>query len=172
MPGSLLAKHDDSVVYQLPYRSGIVHRVVQGYNGVTHRDHDQYAVDFGMREGSTVCAARDGVVVDLREDSEVGGPEQEYRDKSNFVSIRHADGTIGEYYHLLHDGVLVEIGQRVKAGDPIALSGNTGYSNRPHLHFGVYSAVDGSHIQSHPVTFISREGTFTNPRPGSFYTAR
>jgi len=169
--GDMHAQHDDSALYQLPYPSGFSHRVVQGYNGMTHHGHDQYAVDFGMREGSSVCAARDGVVVDLREDSKVGGPEQEYRDKSNFVSIRHADGTIGEYYHLKYEGVLVEIGQHVQAGDRIGLSGNTGYSSRPHLHFGVYSAVDGNHIESHPVTFTSRQGSFTTPRRGRIYTA-
>lgn len=170
--GDVHAEHDDSVLYRLPYEPGTSHRVVQGHNGRTHREHDQYAVDFGMSEGAVVCAARDGVVVDLREDSEVGGPEEEYRDQSNFVSIRHADGTIGEYYHLRHEGVLVDIGQQVKAGQRIALSGNTGYSSRPHLHFGVYSAVDGKHIQSHPVTFITQQGRLSAPRPGRVYTAQ
>ena len=145
----------------------------QGYNGrLSHRDVNQYAVDFAMPEGTTVCAAREGVVVDLKESSNTGGPDKKHTDESNYVSIAHADGTIGEYHHLKVDGVLVEIGDRVTAGQPIALSGNTGYSTFPHLHFGVYSAADGERLQSHPITFTTAQGTVAEPRAGRVYTAR
>jgi murein DD-endopeptidase MepM/ murein hydrolase activator NlpD len=170
--GSMHARHDDATRYRLPFERGKTHRVSQGYNGRwTHRGPDRYAVDFAMPEGTTVCAAREGVVVDLKKSSKTGGPDKKYQDESNYVSIAHADGTIGEYHHLQYDGVLVEIGDRVAAGHPIALSGNTGYSTLPHLHFGVYSAIDGSHRQSQRLTFVTRQGTVTEPLAGRTYTA-
>lgn len=170
--GRLNARHDDKILYLLPFEKGGSHRVIQGYNGrLTHRDSNRYAVDFAMPEGTKVCAAREGIVVDLKESSAVGGPEKKFQDESNFVSIAHADGTIGEYHHLKHDGVLVEIGQQVTAGQPIALSGSTGYSTSPHLHFGVCSAMNAERLQSHRVTFTTREGIVAKPVEGRTYTA-
>jgi murein DD-endopeptidase MepM/ murein hydrolase activator NlpD len=171
--GSMHAKHDDKVIYRLPFKAGTSCRVTQGYDGrLTHNGPDRYAVDFAMREGTPVCAARAGVVVDLKESSQTGGPRRKYKDEANYVSIAHADGTIGEYHHLKYEGVLVEVGQKIKAGQRIALSGNTGYSTLPHLHFGVYSAVDGTRLQSHRVTFAARRGLITEPREGRTYTAK
>ncbi len=171
--GSIYAEHDAGTLYLLPFTAGTSCRVSQGYNGrLTHHDRDRYAVDFAMPEGTTVCAAREGIVVDLCESSKTGGPHRKYRNTSNYVSIAHTDGTIGEYHHLQHDGVLVEIGDRVAAGQPIGLSGDTGYSTLPHLHFGVYSAVDAEHLQSHPITFDTRQGLVAEPCEGRAYTAQ
>jgi len=170
--GSMSARHNNEARYRLPFKQGETHEVSQGYNGRwSHRGQDRYAVDFAMPEGTTVCAAREGVVVDLKESSQTGGPDKKYRDECNYVSIAHADGTIGEYDHLQYEGALVEIGDRVTAGQSIALSGNTGYSTFPHLHFGVYSAVDASHRQSHRLTFVTREEIITEPLAGKTYTA-
>ncbi len=170
--GSMSARHNDETRYRLPLQKSATYRVSQGYNGRwSHRGQDQYAVDFAMPEGTTVCAARDGVVVDLKESSKTGGPDKKYQDECNYVSIAHVDGTIAEYQHLKYDGVLVEIDARVTAGQAIAISGNTGYSTLPHLHFGVYSAVDGSHRQSHRLTFVTREGIVTEPLARKTYTA-
>lgn len=171
--GRLNAKHDVKALYLLPFEKGQSHQVIQSYAGrLTHHGYNRYAVDFAMPEGTAVCAARDGIVVDLKEYFETGGPKKEYENQSNFVSIAHADGTIGEYHHLKHDGVLVEIGQQVKAGQPIALSGSTGYSTAPHLHFGVYSAANAKRLQSHALTFTTQEGTVTWPAEGKVYTAQ
>jgi murein DD-endopeptidase MepM/ murein hydrolase activator NlpD len=171
--GSIHARHGDKTLYGLPFEKGRTFRVSQGYNGrLSHRGANQYAVDFAMPEGTTVCAAREGVVVDLKESSNTGGPDKKQKDESNYISIAHADGTIGEYHHLKFEGVLVEVGDRVVAGQPIALSGNTGYSTFPHLHFGVYSAADSERMQSHPITFSTAQGMVSEPRAGRVYTAR
>jgi murein DD-endopeptidase MepM/ murein hydrolase activator NlpD len=171
--GSLHAEHGDDVLYELPYEPGTSHKVSQGYNGkLTHQGQEQYAVDFAMEEGTAVCAARAGVVVDVKESSKTGGPRRKYKDDSNYVSIAHTDGTIGEYHHLQYNRVLVEVGQRVDVGTIIALSGNTGYSTCPHLHFGVYSAVDATTLKSHRVTFSARQGTVAEPVEGRTYTAK
>jgi len=164
---------DENVVYRLPFEVGRSYRVAQGYHGEqTHDGRDRYAVDFAMRKGTPVCAARAGVVVDLKESSKIGGSDEKFRRDSNYVCILHADGTVAEYHHLHYDSVLVEVGQRVETGERIALSGNTGYSTGPHLHFGVYSAVSGRRRQSHPVTFATAQGLVREPREGQRYTAK
>ncbi|UCD53017.1 MAG: M23 family metallopeptidase [Phycisphaerales bacterium] len=167
------APPDDKVLYRLPFAAGRSYRVAQGYNGKrTHEGRDRYAVDFAMRKGTSVCVARAGVVVDLEESSKTGGSDKKFRRRSNYVCIAHDDGTVAEYHHLHYDGVLVEVGQRVEAGQRIAISGNTGYSTGPHLHFGVYSAVSGRRSQSHPVTFTTAEGIVREPVKGQTYTAK
>jgi murein DD-endopeptidase MepM/ murein hydrolase activator NlpD len=171
--GRMGAKHDGRTRYLLPFEKGQSHQVIQSYGGrLTHHGYNRYAIDFAMPEGTTVCAAREGVVVDLKESSTSGGPDKEFENQSNFVSVAHADGTIGEYHHLKRDGVLVKIGQRVTAGQPVALSGNTGYSTSPHVHFGVYSAADAKHLQSHPMTFTTGQGIVAKPIEGRVYTAK
>jgi murein DD-endopeptidase MepM/ murein hydrolase activator NlpD len=167
------ARHNDEARYCLPFKKDEAHQVCQGYSGRwTHHGQDRYAVDFAMPEGTTVCAAREGVVIDLKESSKTGGPDKTYRSLSNYVSIVHPDGTVAEYDHLKYDGVLVKIGDRVTTGQSIGISGNTGYSTLPHLHFGVYSAIDGSRRQSHRLTFVTDEGIVVEPVVGRTYTAK
>ncbi len=51
--------------------------------------------------------------------------------------VRHVDGTVARYIHLKKNGVLVRLGNKVRQGQKIALSGNTGQTGGPHLHFDV-----------------------------------
>ena len=90
-----------------------------------------------MPVGSAVHAAREGVVINVAHRFFRGGTTQEVRDEANFVQILHDDGTTAVYAHLQPNGLRVRSGQRVQAGQPIGLSGNTGYSTAPHLHFVV-----------------------------------
>lgn len=169
--GDIHAEHDESVLYRLPFEKKKSFRVLQSYHGeFSHQGAHAYTVDFAMREGMSVCAARDGIVVDTQDKFDEGGAKEYFKTRSNFVTIAHADGTLGEYHHLKHHGVLVALGQKVSAGDVIGLSGNTGYSSLPHLHFGVYSPKDGRTMQSHPVAFRTAQGIIREPVKRRHYT--
>ena len=68
--GSKDAKHNDAYVYRLPYKAGTSQMVSQGYNGeFTHFGKSQYAVDFNLKEGTEVYAAREGIVIITKTDS-------------------------------------------------------------------------------------------------------
>ena len=172
-PGRARARSDAHVLYRLPFEEGRAFRVAQGYDtNRTHKGRDRYSVDFAMRKGTSVCAARAGIVVDLKESSKTGGSHEKFRHDSNYICIAHDDGTVAEYHHLHYQGVLVEVGEHVEAGQRIAISGNTGYSTGPHLHFGVYAAVSGRRSQSQPIAFVTAEGLIREPVEGEVYAAR
>lgn len=129
---------DTSYAYGLPYEKGKSYRMVQGYfSSFTHKE--RAALDFKMKRGTKICAARDGVVVRVKEDGDRGGLKRKYRPYGNYVIIQHADSSRAGYWHLKKNGVLVNTGDQVKKGQVIAISGKTGYSFIPHLHFLVWS---------------------------------
>jgi murein DD-endopeptidase MepM/ murein hydrolase activator NlpD len=126
----------DSHVYDLPFAKGANYRVVQGYGGLFSHSNIA-ALDFEMPEGTPIHATRGGTVFALREDSNEGGLGKKYKNKANYIMIRHEDGSYGCYWHLQKDGVVVKKGQRVGQGQLIGYSGATGQVWRPHLHFSV-----------------------------------
>lgn len=168
--GSLTAVHDNSVVYQLPYAVGKEFKVTQGYHGeFSHTGADEYAIDWKMPIGTQVYAARGGTVVKAKDDSDVGGPDRKYEDCANTVMIQHSDGTIGIYAHLKKGGCKVKVGDHVKTGDLIALSGNTGFTSGPHLHFSVFKTRSGRERQSLPVRFQTANGVSIQLAEGRNY---
>jgi len=167
--GSKDARPDRSYIYRLPYAIGTSHMVSQGYNGITHTGHSQYAVDFKMDVGTKVYAARSGIVVKTKDDSDKRGFSKAFAKYGNYVTILHNDGTFGTYYHLKKGGVLVDVGERIERGDAIGYSGNTGYTSGPHLHFAVFKALESLKTKSIPVKFISVKGIVINPKKGNYY---
>lgn len=138
--GNPSSRHDQTL-YELPFGRKRKHKIIQGFGGSFSHDSEQsrYAVDINTQVGDTIYAARSGLVIRTRDQfTERGG--REMRDKANLVNILHNDGTIASYVHLDYQGVLVKAGQEVKAGDPIGISGFTGFTTTPHLHFVVREA--------------------------------
>jgi murein DD-endopeptidase MepM/ murein hydrolase activator NlpD len=132
-------KEDTSYVYDLPFEEGKAYYMVQGYfSSFTHKE--RAALDFKMKRGSKICAAREGVVIRVKEDGDRGGLKRRLRAYGNYVIIQHPDSSRAGYWHIQKDGALVNVGDTVKKGQPIALSGKTGYSAIPHLHFLVWSS--------------------------------
>lgn len=122
----------------LPFPKGKAVTVSQGNNGYfSHYGSSEYAIDFPVEEGTEIVAAREGTVWAVRGDSNSGCATEDCADQANYVIIDHGDATFGIYYHLKKDGALVTPGTKVCKGQKIALSGNTGFSSGPHLHFAV-----------------------------------
>lgn len=154
---------DTSFVYSLPYETGTSQLFVQGSNSkLSHKN--ELAYDFKMKPGTKICAARGGIVTDVRADSDKGGLKPENLSDGNYIYIQHNDGSIACYWHLQKDGVLVKEGDRVEKGEVIGYSGNTGYSAFPHLHFQVNDA-SGKEIV---VRFATSKGNLYL-RPGKLY---
>jgi murein DD-endopeptidase MepM/ murein hydrolase activator NlpD len=158
-------KPDAKFAYALPFEKGTHCRVDQGYFGTFSHQRgtaDQYALDFNQPAGTPVCAARAGVVVAVRGDSNVGGPNMElYKNAANYIVIKHADGTYGDYWHLRHFSPLVILGQTVKQGQRIGQVGATGAASCPHLHFDVSVPDKDSTKVTYPVKFATESGIKT-----------
>jgi len=95
--------------------------------------------------GLPILAAADGIVSIMRDGMKdqpklfapnaAGGP-------GNYVVIDHGNGEFALYGHLRKGSIRVRQGQRVSAGEPIGLCGNSGASEIPHLHFQLQTAAD------------------------------
>ena len=137
---------DTSYVYSLPFEEGTSSRIVQGYFGpFSHKE--RAALDFKMKKGTKILAAREGIVIRVKEDGRRGGWNRKYRSEGNNIVIQHPDGSRAGYWHLQHNGALVDVGDTVKKGQLIALSGKTGYAAMPHLHFLVWRSGTGGWSQ-------------------------
>lgn len=107
-------------------------------------------IDFGVSY-DPVYAARAGTVVR----SGGGG------DSGNYLIIRHSNGLYTNYQHL--SSKLVSVGDKVTTSKQIAVSGNTGYSTGPHLHFSVTTQLGLDSRNSvaysvNPLNYLPRTG--------------
>ena len=142
--------------------------VSQGFDGgKTHVDEEsRYAIDIAMPLGTQILAARGGVVMDVEEDFNRGGTDiEKYAEKANHVRILHDDGTMSLYAHLGLASVIVRPGAKVRRGQLIARSGNTGFSSGPHLHFAIQQNT-GMKMISLPFEFRRPDGSSAPPREG------
>ncbi|MCM1067916.1 MAG: M23 family metallopeptidase [Muribaculaceae bacterium] len=131
-----------------------------GYRRRFRRMHK--GVDLKVNIGDTIRAAFDG---------RVRITNFERRGYGNYVVVRHTNDLETVYGHL--SGFLVEPGAYVKAGDPIALGGNTGRSTGPHLHFETRymgyainpcAIFDFANQTTHTDTYTFDKNTYQNAR--------
>ena len=99
--------------------------VTRGQTSAGGSEEEHPGIDIAVPIGSIVRAAGGGVVLQT-------GTQEEY---GNFVLLEHPEGYQSKYGHLSR--ILAVQGARVRAGEVIALSGNSGRSSAPHLHFEI-----------------------------------
>ncbi len=109
---------------------------VKAWGGPMTQDfHDGFrARDFGIPIGSTVGAAAEGTVIAVK------SPQAWNGGYGGTVILKHAHGAQTLYAHL--SKITVEVGQHVDQSETIALSGSTGRSTGPHMHFEIRSDCD------------------------------
>ena len=142
--------------YVLPWNVGSTYTMFQGNCSQLGGHRDTFAYDFDLDMGDPVLAARAGIAIivndQFSDDDHIEGHE-------NNVFVEHDDGTVVRYTHLMQNGAMVTQGQAVQAGDLLGLSGNSGNSAGPHLHFQAFrdrSSFNKSNAI--PITFTNAAG--------------
>jgi len=106
--------------YIIPFKKRPI-KIGQSFNEGSQEDWPEdsedmtYSIDFLLPEG-----------------------KEAYKNHTNEIEIKHGDGTYASYSHPKHKGSFVKVGEKVKQGQKIGLSGNTGWSPAPHLDFSVF----------------------------------
>lgn len=142
--GDVTAKNtESSFAYSLPFSKNKKYLVYQGYNG-NFSHQNAYSIDFSLQTGNEVYAARNGKVVQVVTQNNQNCTTINCAKMNNKIIILHNDGSFAEYVHLKQNGSAVKIGDDVSEGQLIGYSGNTGWTNGPHLHFSVFTnRMDG-----------------------------
>ncbi len=136
-----------------------VHRGLGGGHG---------AIDIGASRGSNVIASKSGTVVYPTAKARIDYPEQSIRPDANgkyncrglvgnYVIIDHGNGIKTTYKHLYKNTITVRAGDHVEQGQVIGLSGSSGCSTGPHLHFQM--EINGKRVD--PLKYVSS----SKPRP-------
>ncbi len=155
--------------YVLPFPVGKKYICSQGFNSsFSHYGSFKYAVDFDMPIGTIVTAARKGRVVYIAENY---SDNDHTAGHENVVIVMHEDSTYARYVHLTSSGALVRPNDLLMPGDTVGLSGNSGSSNHPHLHFDVTGTFTGRDDQTIPFYFINTGSHPVELKSGIFYQA-
>ena len=118
---------DTNFIYLLPASNG---KLLQGSGNVTsleerlgqNRPESFHNYIFKFQLGDTVCAARSGIVYNTADDMKEGEKkEQTYTASRDKINIEQKDGTLAHYFFTAPVKILVEVGDKVTAGQPIAV---------------------------------------------------
>ena len=138
--------------------------IVSQFRPADRPDHN--GVDLGAKRGTKIHAASAGTVSTAKCDAFTNGqPSSCDVDGSIsvqgcgwYVDITHADGIITRYCHMV-EKPHVKVGQRVKAGEVIGISGTSGNSSGPHVHFEVHEGGDASsNGATDPIPWMKQKG--------------
>ncbi|XBC43115.1 MAG: peptidoglycan DD-metalloendopeptidase family protein [Buchnera aphidicola (Meitanaphis flavogallis)] len=95
-------------------------------NPITKKFSPHQGVDLAMPIGTPILSTGSGEIIQTKRSLAAG----------RYIAIRHNVKCITRYMHLKK--ILVKVGEKVKKGEKIGLSGNTGYTTGPHLHYEIW----------------------------------
>lgn len=140
IPSEGLSIEESYWLYTKPFPKEV--ETVESTDSPAHFGPYCHAIDYLMPDGSKVLAPRAGVVVEVKDNSNRGGPSRQFEHDLNYITIDHGNNEFSQLCHIRYQGALVSVGQRVIEGQPIAHTGSTGWCYEPHLHFMVFKLTD------------------------------
>ena len=117
----------------------------------THVNENKFGYDFYTPEKTPVHAMEAGTVIRTISHYELAHQDLQKLNETNTVEILHEDGTVARYTHFYPSSLKVQNCQKVKAGEELGLSGNTGFSKVPHLHVDVFKPTSGTSYETLPL---------------------
>lgn len=127
-------------IYQYPFPKGTLLKGILE-NSPAHIGPFKGALDFLIDLGTPILAPAPGTVIEVVDIHNQYGPDERYKDYLNYLTIKHEYGEYSQPAHLAKGSSLVHVGQRVEAGQPLALTGQSGWMSEPHLHLLVFKLV-------------------------------
>ncbi|WPU64278.1 M23 family metallopeptidase [Peredibacter starrii] len=149
LPGKVSQVSEKTVLHPLKNKPPL--NFGPGQNSA-HQGRNKYGYDFPADEGTPVHAIESGIVSKVVQNYTKAHDDPK-KDLSNKVEVVHEDGTVSSYVHLKPNSAKVGPCEKVKEGQILAESGNTGYSSGPHLHIDVYRPIDGLNYTTIPLKF-------------------
>lgn len=144
------------ITYRQPFRGEwpITQRYGEIVPGVTKNNQPHTGIDYGCPENTLILASADGEVMFAGWDPTGYGYA---------VILQHPDGRATLYAHL--QGPTVRVAQRVKQGEVIGVSGDTGYATGPHLHFEARTQWNNYRTHFDPMTLplMSMDDSIAEP---------
>ncbi len=161
--GNPRAKHNNKINYLIPLKDIGATRVTKVNNfaeSLGHEVADTWnCFSFIASPGDTVYAARRGVVLEVKDNFEIADQSPYFTIKRNSVKMVHKDGTMSRYLLFQQNGIFVQPGDEVYAGDPIGLVGGTSNQSVGNIWLMIYHYNSG---------YFKLNGDFNNISMSSF----
>lgn len=152
-------ERDSSQICNLPYPAGESYKITNLPGDYHHQGLIENAIDFGMQPDSTVLSICAGMVVEVKEDSDIGGCSLGFADDANFVRVQLTSKLRVLYFHLAQNSVQVNVGNKIRIGQELAKVGETGFVCGAHLHIVLERLCnDGRVCDSEPLNFAEFKG--------------
>lgn len=124
-------------IYSFPFQKEIKVKFIVKENEA-HKGPFEGAIDFSVDLGTPVLAPFEGEVVETVDINEKYGSSPKFADYLNYITIKHANNEYSQLAHLAKGSALVKVGDNVKEGQKIAVTGKSGWMTAPHLHMLVF----------------------------------
>lgn len=125
-------------IYYLPLAQGTIEKIVT--ESPAHLPPYENALDLAVPLGTEVFAPEIGEVISVVDHHSKFGSSRKFAPYCNYIQIQHTNGEVSDLIHLKKGSALVKVGDIVKTGQKLALTGNSGWLTAPHLHWMVFKS--------------------------------